>query len=392
MKKTIIGTLAHVDAGKTTLSESMLYISGSIRTSGRVDHGDTLLDFDQQERNRGITIFASQAMFDYKDSHISLLDTPGHIDFSSEMERTLQVLDYAIVVINSLDGVQAHTKTIWNLLKHYQIPTFVFINKMDITHYSKEEILEDLKNNLDEKCIDFSSSLHYESLALCDDELLDIYLNNNILSDYDIANHIYQRHIFPCFFGSALKHDGVEEFLNGLDKYIVRKEYPSVFGARVYKISRENNQRLTHVKVTGGVLNVKDKILDDEKVDQLRQYSGHKYQMVDSVEAGDICVIKGFKNVQVGDGLGFEKTHTLPVLEPYMNYQLILPRDCDRFEMLRNIKQLAEEDPQLHIQYDEKTENIYIQLMGEIQIEILKNIIKDRFHEDIEFSQGQIIY
>ncbi|MEG0367496.1 MAG: NYN domain-containing protein, partial [Coprobacillus sp.] len=202
----------------------------------------------------------------------------------------------------------------------------------------------------------------------------------------------YQRHIFPCFFGSALKHDGVEDFLNGLDKYIVRKEYPSVFGARVYKISRENNQRLTHVKVTGGVLNVKDKIWDDEKVDQLRQYSGHKYQMVDSVEAGDICVIKGFKNVQVGDGLGFEKTHTSPVLEPYMNYQLILPRDCDRFEMLRNIKQLAEEDPQLHIQYDEKTENIYIQLMGEIQIEILKNIIKDRFHEDIEFSQGQIIY
>lgn len=392
MKKAIIGTLAHVDAGKTTLSESMLYLSGSIRTSGRVDHGNTLLDFDQQERKRGITIFATEAMFDWKDTHISLLDTPGHIDFSSEMERTLQVLDYAIVVINSLDGVQVHTKTIWNLLKHYQIPIFVFINKMDISHYTQTEIMNDLKNNLDEKCIDFSSSLHYESIALCDDELLDLYLNDNNISSEDISYHISQRHLFPCFFGSALKQTGVKAFLDGIDQYIITKEYPRDFGARVYKVSRENNQRLTHLKITGGILNVKDKLLDDEKVDQLRQYSGQKYQMIDSVEAGDICVIKGFKNVQVGDGLGFERAHTLPMLEPYMNYQLILPKDCDRFEMLKNIKQLAEEDPQLHIHYDEKTETIYIQLMGEIQIEILKNIMKDRFNVDVDFSQGQILY
>ncbi|MEG0276471.1 MAG: TetM/TetW/TetO/TetS family tetracycline resistance ribosomal protection protein [Coprobacillus sp.] len=392
MKKTIIGTLAHVDAGKTTLSESMLYLSGSIRTSGRVDHGNTLLDYDEQERSRGITIFASQATFDWKDTHISLLDTPGHIDFSSEMERTLQVLDYAIVVINSLDGVQAHTKTIWNLLKHYQIPTFLFVNKMDISHYNQEEILEDIRNNLDERCIDFTTSLHYESLALCDDELLDLYLNNNTINDQDIAMHINKRHIFPCYFGSALKHQGIKVFLNGLDKYVIQKKYPKTFGARVYKISRENGQRLTHVKITGGVLKVKEKLLNDEKVDQIRQYSGHKFQAVESVEAGEICVIKGFKDVQTGDGLGFEDTHILPMLEPYMNYQLILPKDCDRFEVLRNIKQLSEEDPQLHIQCDEKTENIYIQLMGEIQIEILKNMMKERFHVNVDFSQGQIIY
>lgn len=395
MKTILIGTLAHVDAGKTTLTESMLYATGGIRQLGRVDHGDAFLDFDSQERDRGITIFSKQAIVNWKDIEITLLDTPGHVDFSTEMERTLQILDYAIVVINGLDGIQAHTETIWNLLKHYQIPTFLFVNKMDIAHAAKEELMLDIKTRLDERCTDFTgeSTLFFEQVALTSEERLEYYLQHQELTQAMTADAIQERAVFPCYFGSALKMNGIESFLNGLTRYTKEKQYPQEFGAKVYKITRdENGNRLTHMKITGGSLKVKTLLYEDEKVDQLRKYSGSKYQVPTIVYAGDVCAVKGLRRIQVGEGLGIEHTTNPPVLCSFMNYRIILPVGADPFTMLKNLQQLVEEDPQLHVSYHEQLAEIRLQVMGEIQIEILQNIIKERFHIDVEFDQGSVNY
>ncbi len=395
MKKTVIGILAHVDAGKTTLSESMLYLAGSIRKLGRVDHGNAFLDYNHQEKERGITIFSKQAMFDWKDVEITLIDTPGHVDFSSEMERTLQILDYAILVISSIDGVQNHTKTIWELLKYYQIPTFIFLNKIDILQTDIQNLIKELQNTIDDKCLDFThfSKESLETIALNNETLLNEYLETQTLKHSSIQEAIYKRETFPCYFGSALKMEGVKEFLDSITSFIKEKNYPQEFKAKVYKITRDTQgQRLVHMKITGGSLKVKQQLNHYGKVDQIRQYIGNKYQVLDEVYAGSVCAIQGLKNIQLGEGLGTENYMYQPLLEPYMNYHIILPQDCDKYTMIHNIKQLAEEDPNLHIQFSDENDDILIQLMGEIQIEILKKIIADRFHVDVEISQGNIIY
>lgn len=393
MKKIVVGTLAHVDAGKTTLTESLLFSTGSIRKMGRVDHSNAFLDYDHQERNRGITIFSKQSVLQYKDTKMTLIDTPGHVDFSAEMERTLQILDYSIVVISGLDGVQTHTETIWNLLKSYQIPTFLFINKMDISHFSQDELLHDLKDKLDQRCIDFTSNDDlYENIALCDDSLLDYYVEHSSLSRSLIQESIEKRQVFPCFFGSALKMQAVTEFLDAFVKYTKEKYYPDQFGAKVYKVTRdEQGQRLTHLKVTGGLMRVKMAI-ETEKIDQIRIYSGLKYTVVDKVVAGDICAVKGLKTIQAGMGLGIEQQSQQPQLTPYMNYRIVLPDDCQKTVVFQQLRQLAEEDPQLHMTYHQETQEMTVQLMGEIQIDVLKALIEERFHIQVEFDQGQIIY
>ncbi len=395
MKHVVIGTLAHVDAGKTTLSESMLYLSGSIRKLGRVDHGDAFLDYDKQERSRGITIFSKQAICQWKDIEFTLLDTPGHVDFSSEMERTLQILDYAILIVNAVDGVQTHTETIWKLLEHYQIPVFIFINKMDTAYLTKEELMAELRKRLDERCVDFTSSSNemMEQAAMCDDELLEDYMEHTIINKSLLSAKIHKRKVFPCYFGSALKRQGIETFLDGLSEFIIMHDYPEEFGAKVYKITRdENGNKLAHMKITGGSLKVKAKLGESEKVDQIRKYSGSKFTAVNEAIAGEVCAVKGLQNVYAGEGLGFEKKSEKPLLSSYMNYRMQLPEGCDAFNMLRNLKQLGEEDPQLHITYNERLKEIRVQMMGEIQTEILKNIISNRFNVDVSFDHGAISY
>ena len=394
MKKTVIGILAHVDAGKTTLSESILYLSGQIRKQGRVDHQDAFLDYDPQERNRGITIFSKQAMFAWKDVQFTMIDTPGHVDFSTEMERTLQVLDYAIMIINGIDGVQNHTKTIWDLLKYYEIPTLIFINKMDMPQTDSQKLIEDIQTQLDERCFDLSylNETTYENLALINEDILNEYLSTESIDLSHLSSYLNQRQFFPCFFGSALKMEGVDTFLDTLVTLIDEKTYPQEFGAKVFKISRdEQGQRLTHMKITGGVLKVKENISQEEKVDQIRQYNGLKYEMRDQVMAGEICAVKGLKNIQAGDSLGIEKQSKAPVLSSYIHYHLHLPDDCDRHQMIQNLNQLSEEDPSLNIQTNSQGD-IIVQLMGEIQTEVLQKIIQQRFHVDVTFDQGEIIY
>lgn len=395
MKKSIIGILAHVDAGKTTLSESMLYLAGIIRQLGRVDHGDAFLDFYNQEKNRGITIFSKQATFEWKDTEISLIDTPGHVDFSAEMERTLQILDYAIVVINGLDGVQNHTKTIWQLLEHYQIPTFIFMNKMDMPQTNSQLLMKDLQNNLDMNCIDFTyfNKETYENLALINENMLSDYLEHQTIQLSFIQNAIEERKVFPCYFGSALKIDGIDSFLDSITSLIKDKQYAHEFGAKVYKITRdEQGQRLTHMKITGGHLKVKQVLDNHEKIDQIRQYTGNKYRMLEEVQAGSLCAVRGLKNISPGTGLGIETSTYQPILSPYMNYRIILPDDCDQHTMIKNLQQLSDEDPSLHIQFLNQTNEILLQLMGKIQIEVLQKMIAERFHVHVDFDQGKIIY
>ena len=395
MKKIVIGTLAHVDAGKTTLTESLLYSSGSINQFGRVDHGNSFLDFDFQERNRGITIFLKQAVVNLKDTKITLIDTPGHIDFSTEMERALQILDYAIIVINATDSVQAHTITIWNLLKHYNIPVFIFVNKMDISYLNQTELMSDLKNKLSDKCLDFTSinQTFYENIALCNEVLLESYLENQSIQPEMITKSIYNREIFPCFFGSALNNLAIDEFLTSLDLYTLQPQYNKDFGAKVFKITHdEQGNRLTHLKITGGNLKVKTALSNSEKIDQIRIYSGSKYQVFDEVLAGDICAIKGLKSFKVGSVLGVEEQLTKPLLSSCMHYRVILPNGVDQYQVLSYLHLLADEDPTLHINYNEQLQEIRVQLMGEIQTEILKNIISERFGIKIDFDQGNIIY
>lgn len=390
MKKITIGILAHVDAGKTTLSESLLYLSGNIRKLGRVDYGNTFLDYDNQEKQRGITIYSKQAKIQWKNCEMTFIDTPGHIDFSAEMERTLQVLDYAIVVMNGLDGVQNHTKTIWELLKHYQIPTFIFVNKMDMPQVNQKQLMDDFIS-LDEKCFDFSQLTNQvlENIALVDEQLLNEFLETGNISQLSLAKAIQRRQIFPCFFGSALKIIGVQEFLDAITSLMIEKQYPQQFGARIFKITTdEQGHRLTHMKITGGSLKVKETI-HDEKIDQLRLYKGLKYELVNEVYAGDVVAVTGLKKTTAGMGLGYEQQNSQPVLSSYINYRLVLPQDCSYHEMVEKLKILADEDPSLHMNFHQ---DITVQLMGEIQIEVLKNVIKERFHVDVEFDQGQIVY
>ena len=410
-----IGIVAHVDAGKTTLSESMLYHAGAIRKLGRVDHKDAFLDTDQMERERGITIFSKQAVFRWKDRTITLLDTPGHVDFSAEMERVLQVLDCAVLVVSGADGVQGHTQTLWKLLKRYQIPTFLFVNKMDQEGTDGEKLLKELRKRFGENvvpfvdimtesdCPDGKVYLHtkegaveevLEELAVCEDDMMEEYLEEGRISLDKVQKAVADRQVFPCYFGSALHSQGVEELLDGLDLYIKDKTYPAEFGAKVYKIARDNQgNRLTYLKVTGGRLKVKDVVEGlNEKINQIRIYSGEKFESVQEVEAGRVCAVTGLENTRPGQGIGAEEESDLPVLEPVLTYQILLPDDCDVHKMLLNLKILEEEEPELHIVWEEQTSEIHVQLMGDVQIEILQRMIKERFGVLVEFGEGSIVY
>ena len=396
MENIVMGILAHVDAGKTTLSEGMLYLSGTVRKLGRVDHKDAFLDTYSLERDRGITIFSKQAIFSLGNRRINLLDTPGHVDFSAEMERTLQVLDYAVLVISGADGVQGHTETLWKLLKLYEIPTFIFINKMDQPGTDRESLLTELKERLDEGCIVFGKGKNVESLeeiAMTDEAVLDYFMEHETVRNEDICRLIRERKIFPCYFGSALKLDGVQELLAGFEEYMKPFDGEKGFGARVFKISRDDKgERLTFLKVTGGKLVVKMPINKEEKINQIRIYSGAKYEAVNEVEAGGVCAVTGLSSSYIGQGLGVEKGTAAPFLEPVLTYQMILPEGADTTKVLRELKQLEEEEPLLNIVWNPALEEIHVQLMGEVQTEILKTMIAERFHLDVEFGTGKIVY
>lgn len=401
MKKSVIGILAHVDAGKTTLSESILYLTGSIRKLGRVDNRDAFLDTYELERARGITIFSKQAVFTLGDTEVTLLDTPGHVDFSAEMERTLQVLDYAILVVSGADGVQGHTETLWRLLKRYQIPTFLFINKMDQNGTDRKLLMADVRKRLDESCVDFGAwdeadDGFREAVAMCDEAALEQYLEEGVVEEFEIRRMIAERKLFPCYFGSALKLEGVEEFLNGLRKWMQNPAHIREFGAKVFKISRDDQgNRLTHLKITGGSLKVKEMLPvgdTEEKVNQIRIYSGAKFELVNEAGPGAVCAVTGPVLTHPGQGIGAERESELPLLEPVLTYQVILPEECDVHTMLRNLRQLEEEEPQLHIVWDESLSEIQAQVMGEVQIEILKSLIEERFGVRVEFGTGNIVY
>ena len=405
-KRLCIGILAHVDAGKTTLSEAMLYTCGVIRKLGRVDSRDAFLDTYEMERERGITIFSKQAMLRMDDLEISLLDTPGHVDFSAEMERTLQVLDYAILVVSGMDGVQGHTRTLWKLLERYQVPTYLFINKMDQQGTDPAGLMTEIKEKLSDNCTDFGTedkSSIYESAALCEEALLNQYLEQGEISDRDIARLIVERKIFPCYFGSALKMDGVKSLLDGIRNYGMCPEFGTELGARVFKILRDTQgNRLTYVKITGGALKVKDvlsylpKNAEDgqiaEKVNQIRIYSGEKYETVDVAEAGCICALTGLTGTYPGQGLGMEKDSPEPVLEPVLTYQMILPQEVHPAAFLPKLRMLEEEDPMLHVLWSEELQEIQVQVMGQVQLEILQRQIKERFDVLVVFGAGKIVY
>ena len=407
--KLTIGILAHVDAGKTTLAESILYLTGSIRKLGRVDHQDAFLDTYELERERGITIFSKQAEFRLGEREVTLLDTPGHVDFSAEMERTLQVLDYAILVISGADGVQGHVQTLWRLLKQYEIPVFLFINKMDQPDTNENALMEELTKRLDEKCINFSAGLETEeakeNLAVCDEAVLEHYLESGEIQKEEIINLIAKRKVFPCYFGSALKIQGVEEFLKGIETFTKKCAYPEEFGARVFKIARDaQGNRLTYLKITGGSLKVKmllsnekeagegNEELWEEKAEQIRIYSGNSFEAVKEAKAGSVCAVAGLSHTYCGQGLGIEAHTFLPVLEPVLTYKIELPEDCNVHSMLIKLKELEEEEPQLHIVWDERLQEIHAQVMGEVQIEILKRMIWERYQTEVEFGSGKIVY
>ncbi len=399
-----MGILAHVDAGKTTLSEALLYAAGAIQKLGRVDHRDAFLDTHALERARGITIFSKQALFQTPDLSVTLLDTPGHVDFSAEMERTLQVLDYAVLVISGTDGVQAHTETLWRLLRRNQIPTFVFVTKMDLPNAGHASILRDLQRNLDEGCIDFTHRTEdwAETIALREERLLDQFLDTGDLSSRDISGLIRLGKLFPVFFGAALKMDGVEEFLTGLTDYTEEPVYGDDFAARVFKIARDpQGNRLTYVKVTGGALKVRTPLpyyplhgeeAVEEKVTQLRLYSGAKFESTETAKAGQVAAVLGLSQTYPGQGLGAESPAPPPLLEPVLTYRLVLPTGCDPQVMLPKLRLLEEEDPQLHIVWDARLQEIHARLMGQVQIEVLKSLIAERFDVDVEVDAGRILY
>lgn len=413
-KQIALGILAHVDAGKTTLSEAMLHKGGIVKNIGRVDKKNAFLDNYELEKERGITIFSKQAVFRIGNMQVTLLDTPGHIDFSAEMERTLQVLDYAVLVINGADGIQGHTRTLWRLLKRYQIPVFLFINKMDQFKGDKEEqkeekerLLDNLQKELSTSCLDFGGEwddAFLENLALCEEELLENYLESGEVEEADIVKMVAQRKVFPCYFGSALKEEGVDEFLKGVETYTAERKYGDKFAARVFKIARDaQGNRLTYLKVTGGVLKVKMLLKGEnhnteeletweEKVDQIRIYSGARYEMVPEAKAGTVCAVTGLEHSFAGEGLGVEMDSTIPLLEPVLSYKIELPPECDTHQMLRKLRQLEEEEPQLHIVWEEQSSEIHAKLMGDVQIEILQSLIKERFGVAVSFGEGSIVY
>ena len=398
METLVVGILAHVDAGKTTLSEGLLYTCGKLKKLGRVDHGDAFLDTDPMERERGITIFSKQAILPLEGAEITLLDTPGHADFSAEMERTLQVLDCAILVISGTDGVQGHTHTLWKLLERYGVPTFLFINKMDLAGADRDALLSELKSRLDEGCVDFAAPAEQiqEQAAVCDEDALERYLEDNSLDDGALTALIARRKLFPCWFGSALKLEGVAEFLQRLEHYAPRPRYGPDFAARVFKISRDSQgARLTWMKITGGSLKVKALLSGpgwEEKVDQLRIYSGAKFQAVDEAAAGTVCAVTGLSATAAGEGLGAEAEALPPALEPVLTYQVVLPAGQDPHTALQKLRQLEEEDPQLHLVWNERLGELHVQLMGEVQLEILQRLIAERFGMEVSFGQGGIVY
>ena len=398
MDKLVVGILAHVDAGKTTLSEGLLYTCGRLKKLGRVDHQDAFLDTDPMERARGITIFSKQAVLPVDGAELTLLDTPGHADFSSEMERTLQVLDCAILVISGTDGVQGHTHTLWRLLERYGVPTFLFVNKMDLAGADKAALLAGLKAGLDEGCVDFTAPAaeRDEAAALCGEDALERYLEDGALDGDTLTALIARRRLFPCWFGSALKLEGVAEFLQGLVAYAPRPRYGPDFAARVFKISRDNQgNRLTWMKLTGGALRVKEALSGPgwtEKADQLRVYSGSRFQTVDEAQAGSVVAVTGLSRTAAGEGLGAEAEALPPALEPVLIYQVLLPEGQDPHAALGKLLLLEEEDPQLHLVWNERLREIHIQLMGEVQLEILQALAAQRFGLAITFGPGGIVY
>ena len=399
------GILAHVDAGKTTLAESILYLSGSIRKLGRVDHKDAFLDTYELERERGITIFSKQAEFQLEDTEVTLLDTPGHVDFSAEMERTLWVMDYAVLVISGPDGVQGHVQTLWKLLRSYRIPVFLFINKMDQPGTDKNAILEELKKRLDERCVSFAEAgteEWMENLAVCEEEALEKYLESGRVEEEEAARLIRERKVFPCYFGSALKMEGVAQFLEGFARYAKCPDYGEELGARIYKIGRDSNgNRLTYLKVTGGTLRTKMALSGkekdseekwEEKVDQIRIYSGEQFRTAGEAKAGMICAVTGLTKTYCGEGIGAEQSTAAPLLEPVLTYQIQLAQKCDVYGIFLKLRQLEEEEPELHMVWEERTGEIHAQVMGEVQTEILKSMIRERFGIEAEFGEGSIVY
>ena len=410
MKHITIGILAHVDAGKTTLSEGLLYTAGSIRQLGRVDDQNAFLDNNHMERDRGITIFSKPARFALQDGTVTLLDTPGHVDFSAEMERALQVLDYAVLVVSAADGVQSHTETLWQLFAYYDIPVFLFINKMDMPDTDRGRIMQELQEKLSDACVDFMAEPErvMEAAAVCEEDLLERFLQDGTLEDADVIRLIRQRKLFPCYFGSALKMQGVETFLKGLWQYTEPGQYGDEFGARVYKISRdEQGNRLTHLKVTGGrlqarqLLQGKKQLQTDagdeeqiwsEKINQIRFYSGEKYTTAKEAKAGEICAVTGLSHTYPGEGLGFMEHDEVPILEPVLTYRIFLEPDWDVRRALPLLKQLEEEEPELHIIWDETLKELHAQVMGEVQIEVIRQQLFDRYRMHVTFGEGNIVY
>ena len=401
-KQIVLGILAHVDSGKTTLSEAMLYRAGVTRRLGRVDHKDAFLDTDALEKARGITIFSKQALLTAGDTDITLLDTPGHVDFSTETERTLQVLDYAVLVVSGTDGVQSHTETLWRLLRRYHVPTFVFVNKMDLPGMERQELLAQLNRRLGEGFVDFGATQadRDEALALCDENLMDRMLDAGQLQDADLIPAIARRHVFPCWFGAALKLEGVDALLDGLDRYTRSAPALEAFGAKVFKVSQdEQGARLTWLRVTGGELKVKAQLTGEadgepwaEKANQLRLYSGAKYTLTEAIGPGQVCAVTGLTKARPGEGLGAERDSDLPVLEPVLSYQVLLPEGADVHAALGKLHRLEEEEPQLHVVWNETLGEIHVQLMGEIQLEVLRSLLAERFGLAVEFGPGGILY
>ena len=402
MKKITLGILAHVDSGKTTLSEGILYKTGSIRKLGRVDHRDTFLDTHKLERERGITIFSKQAVFTFGDTEYTLLDTPGHADLSAETERTLQIIDHAVLVVSGTDPVQSHTKTIWELLKRYKIPTFIFVNKTDLPDVHKDDVMYKLKKRLSDSCVDFTdvNEKTFDELSLCSEQLMEQYLENGVISDNTIKNAISARNVFPCCFGSALKLEGIDKFLEVIKEYAKAPEYDKSFGAKIFKISEDDQgNRMTHMKITGGSLKVKTPLVYtiggkeySEKINQIRIYSGKKYSAPENVDAGTVCAVTGLSSAYPGMGLGTESSSYLSVLEPVIAYSVILPDELDAHKALQMLKKLEEEDPKLHVEWNEQKEEIQLRLMGQIQLEILQELFKERFGYDISFGEGTVSY
>lgn len=415
MKQLTLGILAHVDAGKTTLSEALLFTAGAIRKAGRVDKKDAFLDNYEMERERGITIFSKQAVFSYEDLRITLLDTPGHVDFSTEMERTLQVLDAAVLLISAADGVQSHTRTLWKLLESYQVPVFLFVNKMDQPGADQEKILAGIQNQLSGNCVDFTPLVGaaatesigaaleadmqeaMEAVAICDEELLNSFLTDGRISQGQLREKIAERKVFPCLFGSALRLQGIEALLSAIEAYAPEKTYPEAFGARVFKVTRDSQgSRLTHMKITGGTLKAKMELTcaedKTEKVNQIRVYSGERFEAVNEAAAGSVCAVTGLLGTMAGQGLGMEKNLESPFLTPVLSYCLLLPEGTDPMAVMPKLKELEEEDPALSFTWEEELKEIHVHVMGEVQMEILKVLIRERFGLEIAFGKGRIVY